>query len=107
MCTPRSWEPRRAPRPRYGPRRARRRCNAGMTMHFRSTQPRLTAAALPVPPGARRSAGPGPYQESTLELWRGAQVLPLAVSTLPGELLIEFERQRGVWGSLRSLQART
>lgn len=79
-----------------------------MTMHFRTTLPMpLPAAPVVAAPRARRNAGPGPYQESTLELWRGAQVLPLAVSALPGELLLEFERQRGVWGAMHSLQART
>lgn len=83
-----------------------------MTMHFRSTLPAplpgaLPPAALPAEARARRSVGSGPYQESTQELWRGTQVLPLVVSALPGELLLELERQRGIWGATASLQART
>ncbi len=77
-------------------------------MHFQSTLPApgfATAALLP--PRARRGTGPGPYQDSTLELWRGAQVLPLPLSALPGELLREFERQRGAWGRIAAAQART
>lgn len=79
-----------------------------MTMHFRSTLPTTLPGALAAAaPRARRSVGSGPYQESTQELWRGTQVLPLVLSALPGEMLRELERQRGIWGATQSLQART
>lgn len=84
------------------------RCNAGMTMRLRSTQPLPgPAAAMAVLPRAGRGAGPGLYQESTLELWRGSRVMPLALSALPGELLLEFERQSGTWRIGWPPQART